>query len=119
MVLKGGLGYCFSASLPPLLATAASEGLKIINEQPERVARVQRFAVAVHRGLEAAFEGSNFEVQGVELSPMKHIVYNGDDAEKKLDALVDRNCFSNMQENSKVTKRFMKGSKIEEERAKK
>ncbi|KAL6736299.1 hypothetical protein Aduo_006667 [Ancylostoma duodenale] len=85
-----GLGYCFSASLPPLLATAASEGLKIINEQPERVARVQRFAVAVHRGLEAAFEGSNFAVQGVALSPMKHIAYNGDDAEKKLDALVDR-----------------------------
>ncbi|KAK6036415.1 hypothetical protein COOONC_26080 [Cooperia oncophora] len=51
-----GLGYCFSASLPPLLATAASEGLRIIDEQPERVVRVQRFAMAVHRGLEAAFE---------------------------------------------------------------
>ncbi|VDL80092.1 unnamed protein product [Nippostrongylus brasiliensis] len=51
-----GLGYCFSASLPPLLATAASEGLRIIDEQPDRVNRVQRFAVAVHRGLEAAFE---------------------------------------------------------------
>ncbi|ETN76216.1 hypothetical protein NECAME_11834 [Necator americanus] len=85
-----GLGYCFSASLPPLLATAASEGLRIIKEQPERVQRVQRFAVAVHRGLEAAFEGTNFAVQGVELSPMKHIVYNGKDAEKKLDALVDK-----------------------------
>ncbi|KAK6018521.1 hypothetical protein OSTOST_15887 [Ostertagia ostertagi] len=51
-----GLGYCFSASLPPLLATAASEGLRIIDEEPERVARVQRLAVAVHRGLEAAFK---------------------------------------------------------------
>ncbi|VDP30655.1 unnamed protein product [Heligmosomoides polygyrus] len=51
-----GLGYCFSASLPPLLATAASEGLRIIDEQPERVHRVQRLAVAVHRGLEAGFQ---------------------------------------------------------------
>ncbi|WKX94943.1 hypothetical protein Q1695_011860 [Nippostrongylus brasiliensis] len=85
-----GLGYCFSASLPPLLATAASEGLRIIDEQPDRVNRVQRFAVAVHRGLEAAFEGTNFAVQGFEMSPMKHIVYHGDDSEKKLDALVDK-----------------------------
>ncbi|KAK5982021.1 Serine palmitoyltransferase 1, partial [Trichostrongylus colubriformis] len=51
-----GLGYCFSASLPPLLATAASEGLRIIEEEPERVARVQRCAMAMHSGLEAAFQ---------------------------------------------------------------
>ncbi|VDM57946.1 unnamed protein product [Angiostrongylus costaricensis] len=83
-----GLGYCFSASLPPLLATAANEGLRIINEEPDRVTRVQRFAVVIHRGLSAAFEGTNFIVQGVELSPMKHIIYDGEEAEKKLDQLV-------------------------------
>ncbi|KJH47906.1 hypothetical protein DICVIV_06034 [Dictyocaulus viviparus] len=85
-----GLGYCFSASLPPLLATAASEGLRIINEEPERVRRVQRFAVTIHRGLHAAFEGTNFFLQGVEISPMKHIMYDGEEAEKKLDQLVDK-----------------------------
>lgn len=85
-----GLGYCFSASLPPLLATAANESLRIIEKEPERVSMLQRFAVAVHRGLEAAFEGTNFAVQGEKLSPMKNIVYNGSDAETKLDKLVDK-----------------------------
>ncbi|CAJ0604780.1 unnamed protein product [Cylicocyclus nassatus] len=85
-----GLGYCFSASLPPLLATAASEGLRMIEEQPERIERLQRLAVAVHRGLLAAFEGTKFGVQGVEISPMKHVMYNGEDAEKKLDMFVDK-----------------------------
>uniref|UniRef100_A0A7I4Y7E9 Serine palmitoyltransferase 1 n=1 Tax=Haemonchus contortus TaxID=6289 RepID=A0A7I4Y7E9_HAECO len=85
-----GLGYCFSASLPPLLATAASEGLRIIDEEPERVTRVQRLARAVHKGLEAAFVNTKFAVQGFELSPMKHIIYSGEEAEKKLDSLVDK-----------------------------
>uniref|UniRef100_A0A0K0DGH5 Serine palmitoyltransferase 1 n=1 Tax=Angiostrongylus cantonensis TaxID=6313 RepID=A0A0K0DGH5_ANGCA len=83
-----GLGYCFSASLPPLLATATNEGLRIINEEPERITRVQRFAVVVHRGLSAAFEGTNFILQGVELSPMKHIMYNGEEAEKNARLMV-------------------------------
>ena len=30
-----GLGYCFSASLPPLLTVASSESIKLIDEQPE------------------------------------------------------------------------------------
>ncbi|KAK6055506.1 hypothetical protein COOONC_06988 [Cooperia oncophora] len=46
--------------------------------------------MAVHRGLEAAFEKTKFAVQGFELSPMKHIVYNGEDAERKLDSLVEK-----------------------------
>ena len=29
-----GAGYCFSASLPPMLASAAIEGLNIIEEKP-------------------------------------------------------------------------------------
>ena len=32
-----GQGYVFSASLPPLLAVAAAEGLKIIDESPGTV----------------------------------------------------------------------------------
>ena len=30
-----GLGYCFSASLPPLLASSAIEALTIMDESPE------------------------------------------------------------------------------------
>ncbi|CAD6195853.1 unnamed protein product [Caenorhabditis auriculariae] len=86
-----GLGYCFSASLPPLLATAASEGLKIIEEDPGRVQRVQKIAVEAHQRIQEALEDSKFYVEGEPLSPMKHIYYDGTDEEAapKLDLLVD------------------------------
>lgn len=84
-----GLGYCFSASLPPLLATAASEAIAIIDEQPERVQKVQKIAAEGQKALEKALKGSKFSVQGCAESPMKHIYYNGEDEEKHLDRLVE------------------------------
>ncbi len=36
-----GVGYCFSASLPPLLATAASKGLSIMKENTERLQKLR------------------------------------------------------------------------------
>lgn len=36
-----GLGYCFSASLPPLLTVASSESLDIIDKHPEKLALLQ------------------------------------------------------------------------------
>lgn len=36
-----GTGYCFSASLPPFQCSAALESLKMIQEEPERLARAQ------------------------------------------------------------------------------
>jgi serine palmitoyltransferase len=45
------LGYCFSASLPPLLATAAREALKIIDEEPERVQLLTKISQQFHHGL--------------------------------------------------------------------
>lgn len=53
-----GLGYCFSASLPPLLATAAKEALKIIDNEPERVQRLRMISEKFHVGLAEAFEGT-------------------------------------------------------------
>uniref|UniRef100_A0A8R1I240 Serine palmitoyltransferase 1 n=1 Tax=Caenorhabditis japonica TaxID=281687 RepID=A0A8R1I240_CAEJA len=84
-----GLGYCFSASLPPLLATAASEAIAIIDEQPERVQRTTQMAIDGQKTLEKALEGSKFVLQACPESPMKHIYYNGENEEEKLDKLVD------------------------------
>ncbi|CAI4232523.1 unnamed protein product [Auanema sp. JU1783] len=86
-----GQGYCFSASLPPLLATAASEALHIIEEQPERIAKTQQLSCLAHTLLQKVLDGTGFVLRGVEQSPMKHIGYDGDKqlAETKLDALVD------------------------------
>ncbi|GMT02888.1 hypothetical protein PENTCL1PPCAC_25062 [Pristionchus entomophagus] len=69
-----GLGYCFSASLPPLLATAANEALSIIKEDPGRVIRLQECSRALHAGLTAALEGSAFRCrEGEVLAPFRHI----------------------------------------------
>ncbi|CAJ0957863.1 unnamed protein product, partial [Mesorhabditis belari] len=87
-----GLGYCFSASLPPLLATAASEAIKIIDEQPERVNRVRENATKVHKALEKIFSGTLFALVGAEISPLKHLQWKGkkEQAEEVLDQLVDK-----------------------------
>ncbi|TMS34047.1 hypothetical protein L596_001707 [Steinernema carpocapsae] len=86
-----GLGYCFSASLPPLLSTAASEALNIMDEEPERFVRLRANSKAIHAGLKKAFEGTKFYVQGDDLSPMQLVQYDDlkEVAEAKLDALVD------------------------------
>ena len=36
-----GLGYCFSASLPPLLASSALEALSIMDQSPELFQRLR------------------------------------------------------------------------------
>merc|ERR1711970_1493523 len=43
-----GLGYCFSASLPPMLASAAIEALSVIEESPSLVLDLQQKAIKFH-----------------------------------------------------------------------
>ncbi|KAI1730023.1 aminotransferase class I and II domain-containing protein [Ditylenchus destructor] len=78
-----GLGYCFSASLPPLLASAASEALRIMSAEPSRFQRLQQNASIMHCGLIEACQGTHFRVQGIELSPIQHIVYGDPNLEKE------------------------------------
>ncbi|KAE9553556.1 hypothetical protein FO519_003249 [Halicephalobus sp. NKZ332] len=87
-----GLGYCFSASLPPLLATAASEGLRIMQNEPERLRKLQENSKKLHSGLKEALKGTKFEVIGSDISPVKHVVYGVEDrneAGKKLDNVIE------------------------------
>ncbi|CAI2347216.1 unnamed protein product [Caenorhabditis sp. 36 PRJEB53466] len=84
-----GLGYCFSASLPPLLATAASEAIAMIDEDPHRIQTVTKMAIEGQEQLQKALEGSKFVLQGCPESPMKHIYYAGENEEQNLDKLVE------------------------------
>ena len=48
-----GLGYCFSASLPPYLAVAASGALQQMQEHPELLRRLRERAATMRRLLAA------------------------------------------------------------------
>ena len=46
-----GVGYCFSASLPPFLASAAMEALNIMEKEPTVFSKVRENAVRLHKVL--------------------------------------------------------------------
>lgn len=63
-----------------------------MQREPERFTRLRANAKSFHVGLEKALEGTHFRVQGSELSPMQHIIYEHSDravVDRKLDALVN------------------------------
>ena len=69
--ILAGLGYMFSASLPPLLATAVIEALDRIDRDPEVVFKLQDNAQEVHNRFEDAVDG--LELHGDRISPVKHL----------------------------------------------
>lgn len=66
-----GLGYCFSASSPPLLASAALESLNIMEKEPERFERLRRNSKLMHEKLNKL---PYFKVLGQEISPVFHLI---------------------------------------------
>ncbi|KAK8372433.1 hypothetical protein O3P69_014124 [Scylla paramamosain] len=68
-----GLGYCFSASLPPMLAAASIKAVDLLErEGPELVEALQRACTHTHTALTATLPDS-VEVGGDEISPIKHL----------------------------------------------
>lgn len=65
-----GLGYCFSASLPPLLTTAAITSLDIMERNIEIFKQLKRNCLAFDEGLK---ELEYFECTSYEESPVKHL----------------------------------------------
>lgn len=64
-----------------------------MDSEPERFGRLRDNAKKINLTLKKAFENTNFEICGSELSPVQHIRYNGcskEETEKHLDALVDK-----------------------------
>merc|ERR1712142_98511 len=74
-----GLGYCFSASLPPMLASAAVEALNILEETPSPVTDLQQKSIQFHGNLlnttlkPSPTHSVSWVVGGDPLSPIKHL----------------------------------------------
>lgn len=70
-----GLGYCFSASLPPLLTTAAIKALDILENRPQIVGELQKVCCNFHQYLLKSDILMNcFTIIGDDISPIKHLV---------------------------------------------
>uniref|UniRef100_A0A8D0S555 Serine palmitoyltransferase 1 n=1 Tax=Sus scrofa TaxID=9823 RepID=A0A8D0S555_PIG len=65
-----GQGYCFSASLPPLLAAAAIEALNIMEENPGIFAVLKEKCKRIHKALQGI---SGLKVAGESISPAFHL----------------------------------------------
>ncbi|XP_038223326.1 serine palmitoyltransferase 1 [Zerene cesonia] len=70
-----GLGYCFSASLPPMLTQAAISALDIIEKQPNIIAELDDNSRKLNKALANL---KHFTFRGDELSPVKHIYLKDD-----------------------------------------
>jgi serine palmitoyltransferase len=85
--ILSGQGYCFSASLPPLLAVSAIEALNIIEESPEKMfGELEQRCRKVHQRLKSI---NNYTVTGLEISPIKHVRLSFDNTLEKLEKIVD------------------------------
>lgn len=68
-----GLGYCFSASLPPLQAAFALETLKRIETSPEILTTLRHNCIKMHNLL--ASLGKVITVISEKFSPIKHLYF--------------------------------------------
>ncbi|CAB1319065.1 unnamed protein product [Coregonus sp. 'balchen'] len=65
-----GQGYCFSASLPPMLAAAAIEALNIMEEDPDIFTILREKCKCVHKALQ---ESPGLKVVGESYAPAIHL----------------------------------------------
>ncbi len=70
-----GLGYCYSASLPPFLAVAASQALAIMKTEPERFQRLAANGRKLFGTLEEKLKGTDFRLESGEGSPIAHLKF--------------------------------------------
>lgn len=66
-----GLGYCFSASLPPLQAAAGLRAILLLKEDKQLVSSLRHQCLAVSRALEQ--HRDVVSVSGLAISPIKHL----------------------------------------------
>ncbi|XP_048256034.1 serine palmitoyltransferase 1-like [Haliotis rufescens] len=77
-----GLGYCFSASLPPMLASAATQAISILENQPVLLTQLEENCKLMHEGL-SKLEG--FCVLGDPVAPIKHVRLSEPSDDRDLD----------------------------------
>lgn len=67
-----GLGYCFSASLPPLQTAVGIKSIELM-QQTDIVPQLAELCRHFHRKLLASIDGNIVSVQGDACSPVKHL----------------------------------------------
>lgn len=90
-----GLGYCFSASLPPMLCQAAISALNRFEKDPQIFAELREMSILLH---EIFSKFSKLVLKGNKLSPVKHLYIaspldNPQEELKKLDEISDKVTF--------------------------
>lgn len=90
-----GLGYCFSASLPALLTSAAITSLDIMENHPEMFHTLKKNCIAIDAGLK---EIKYFECPSFSESPVKHVYLKAKrdrSLEEKLLSTISEKCIEN------------------------
>lgn len=77
-----GQGYCFSASLPPMLASAAIEALNIMEEDPGIFAILQKKCRRVHKALQGIL---GLKLVGEALTPAFHLQLEKSSGSREMD----------------------------------
>ncbi|XP_068618392.1 serine palmitoyltransferase 1 [Battus philenor] len=76
-----GLGYCFSASLPPMLTQAAISALDILEAKPEIFKELDEVSKKLNKALSQL---KHFTFRGEDISPVKHIYLKNSDLTDRL-----------------------------------
>lgn len=90
-----GTGYCFSASLPPLQAAAVLVAIDKLEQSSERISQLRENCIRFHEQLKNC---PHLQVDGDEISPIKHLRFNyrlddRSEEQRKLENVVNR-CFN-------------------------
>uniref|UniRef100_A0A0B6Y1E3 Serine palmitoyltransferase 1 n=1 Tax=Arion vulgaris TaxID=1028688 RepID=A0A0B6Y1E3_9EUPU len=77
-----GLGYCFSASQPPMLASAAIQSMHLLQKNPRLLVDLRENCEKIHKKLKNI---SGVDVIGDPISPIKHLQLNEPADDRDLD----------------------------------
>lgn len=90
-----GLGYCYSASLPPLLAAAAVSSLDVLERDTEIIKQLQRNCLSFAKGVEELehFESSSFKESAVKHLYLKKRLDSSE--ESRILGEISKKCFTN------------------------
>ncbi|XP_076439989.1 serine palmitoyltransferase 1-like [Babylonia areolata] len=77
-----GMGYCFSASQPPMVAVAATKALELMERDPTMLVKLRENCARVHQAVQHM---DGVEVRGSALSPVQHLQLSEPAADRELD----------------------------------
>ncbi|KAK2148894.1 hypothetical protein LSH36_476g00006 [Paralvinella palmiformis] len=94
-----GLGYCFSASTPPMLTTAAIKALSILQENPELLTKLHDNIRYIYEKLSKI---NGLRVMGETVSPMLFLQLAGPSDNRELDKAILRKIVQKAEEQGVV-----------------